>query len=354
MFTKCEIRLQNGNLVLHSTKYIHGTGGLQALSHGEKNYFVITDRLGYTRVVAECKKIIQAYHYKPFGEAVKVIQESELVNLLFGGYELDKETGLYYAKSRIFDPDSYRFLSPDPDGEFPSPYIFCGNDPFAVIDENGERSWYAALIGTVIGIVLTIGLSVLTMGAAAQAAIAVFGAGGTSITAATTAAKTAAIVAYNTAMTFAVTAVSGFAAEGVKSLIDGEPYTASSVYDMLLGATASTLVFGGAGSYFKPCQFQCVSGSKSGERCHKRRSRQWIKCAGKRRIQRRMIAAMMNIVSAQKPILSRITAMSLFQRKADRCFIDTPAFPIVVLQTAEHTPEMVIIRIKTQFRQDIL
>lgn len=229
-------------------KYIHGKTGLNVVSYRGVDYSVITDRLGYTRVVAECEKIIEAYHYKPFGEAVKVIGDSELVKILFGNYELDSETGLYYAKSRIYDPYSYRFLSIDPEGEFPSPYTFCGNDPFAVIDENGERSWYAALIGTVIGIVLTIGLSVLTMGAAAPVATAIFGAGATTITAASTASQTAAIVAYNVAMTFAVTAISGIASEGVKSLIDGEPFTAACVYDTLLSAAVAGLVFGGAGT----------------------------------------------------------------------------------------------------------
>ena len=225
---------------------MHGSAGIGAVSCNGVDYSVITDRLGYPKVVAECRKIIQAYHFKPFGEAVKVINESELVNILFGSYELDSETGLYYAKARLYDPGACRFLSPDPEWEFPSPYIFCGNDPFAVIDANGEASWYASLIGTVIGIVLTVGLSVLTMGASAPVATALFGAGGTTITAATSAAKTAAIVAYNVTATFAVSAVSGFSSTGIGHAIDGEPLTAPTAYDILFNSAVAGLVFGGA------------------------------------------------------------------------------------------------------------
>ncbi len=229
-------------------KYIYGEAGLAAVSKGGKDYSVITDRLGYTRAVAECQKIIQAYHYKPFGETIKVIQDSDLVRLLFGNYEFDPLSGLYNAGARYYDPSSCRFLSTDPEGEFTSPYIFCGDDPFSMHDETGQSSWFAALIGAVVGIVLTIGLTVLTMGASAPVACAIFGASGTTITAASTATNTAAIVAYQAAMSFSIAAASGFASEGVKCLIDGEPFTAASAYNILLSSATSSLVFGGAGT----------------------------------------------------------------------------------------------------------
>ncbi len=239
-------------------KYLRGITGIQAVSADGIDYSVITDRLGYVKVVAECEKIIQAYHYKPFGETVKIIEESPLVNFLFGGYELDPETGLYNAQSRLYSPDIFRFLSVDPESEFASPYLFCGNDPFALVDGNGASSWIGVLIGAIVGIVLTIGLTVLTMGASAPLAVAAFGTGGTTIVsssaaattgvAATSAAKIAGIVAYNIAMTTAVASISSFAAQGVTSLIDGEPMTVGDVYSNLFGSFITGLVFGGAGT----------------------------------------------------------------------------------------------------------
>lgn len=234
-------------------KYIYGKTGLNALCSGNKNYSVITDHLGSGRVIAECNKILQAFQYKPFGEAIEVVKNSELIKLLFDGYELDKETGLYYVKERMYDPNSYRFLSPDINGEFASPYLFCGGDPFAMIDSNGESSWIASLIGLLVSVVLTIAITTLTIGSAAPVAVAAFGAGGTSFTlssgaAAAAGTEIAAKVGYTIAMSFATAAISGIAGEGVKSAIDGEPFTAAAVYDTLIGAASTGLVFGGVGT----------------------------------------------------------------------------------------------------------
>jgi len=232
-------------------KYIYGTSGINAVLQDGKKISVITDRLGYTRVVAESKKIIQAYHYKPFGEVLKIIEESQLVNMLFGGFELDSETDLYYAKARLYDPKLLRFLSTDPQGEFSSPYTFCGNDPFSIIDENGEASWIGALIGAVVGIVLTIGLTLITAGVGVAvlpvAASGVVASEATAVAAEATltAGQIAAHIFYNMAAASLVAAASGFASEGVRCLVDGESFAAESAYGILLSSAVTGLVFGG-------------------------------------------------------------------------------------------------------------
>ena len=222
-------------------KYIHGISGINAVLEDDRLISVITDRLGYTRVVAESQEIIQAYHYKPFGEVLEVIKKSELVKTLFGNYELDDETGLYYAKARLYDPKLFRFLSPDPKGEFTSPYTFCGNDPFTAIDENGEASWIGALIGAVVGIVITITLTVATLGAGTAAATAL----GLTVG---TAAYTATEFLVGIGVTTAIALVSGFASEGVKDLINGESFAASAAYEILISSVLTGLIFGGVGS----------------------------------------------------------------------------------------------------------
>ncbi|MDR2889806.1 MAG: RHS repeat-associated core domain-containing protein, partial [Lachnospiraceae bacterium] len=260
-----------------SVKYLHGVSGIGAVSSNGIDYSVITDRLGYVRVVAECERIIQAYHYKPFGEAIKIVEESVLVNYLFGGYELDGETGLYNAKARLYSPELFRFLSTDPQAEFASPYLFCGNDPFALMDISGEASWIGALIGTVVGIAMTIGLTVLTMGAAAPVAVAAFGAGGTSIVtatgaaaattatgivAATSTAKIVGITAYSIGMTTTIAAASGLASQWIASEIDGEPMTAADAGSILFNSVITGLVFGGAATLISGVGKFVAEGSK--------------------------------------------------------------------------------------------
>jgi RHS repeat-associated protein len=62
----------------------------------------------------------------------------ELALRLPGQYE-DPETGLHYNDHRYYDPDTGRYLSPDPLGlaAGPNPYVYAGNDPLTRIDPSG-------------------------------------------------------------------------------------------------------------------------------------------------------------------------------------------------------------------------
>jgi RHS repeat-associated protein len=62
----------------------------------------------------------------------------ELALRLPGQYE-DRETGLHYNDHRYYDPDTGRYLSPDPLGLAggPNPYVYAGNDPLTRVDPSG-------------------------------------------------------------------------------------------------------------------------------------------------------------------------------------------------------------------------
>ena len=60
----------------------------------------------------------------------------------FTGHELDKETGLYYAGARYYDPKISIWLSVDPLAEkYPniSPYTYVANNPINAIDPDGRE-----------------------------------------------------------------------------------------------------------------------------------------------------------------------------------------------------------------------
>ena len=62
----------------------------------------------------------------------------------YRGYEYDEESGLYYLRSRYYNPDTGRFISADSVmgrvGEVLSHnlYCYCGNNPVSLIDKNGN------------------------------------------------------------------------------------------------------------------------------------------------------------------------------------------------------------------------
>jgi RHS repeat-associated protein len=54
------------------------------------------------------------------------------------GQEYDSELDLHNFRARFYDSDLMRFYSMDPEEEFSSPYLFCGNNPINLIDPTGK------------------------------------------------------------------------------------------------------------------------------------------------------------------------------------------------------------------------
>ncbi|MDT8436698.1 MAG: RHS repeat-associated core domain-containing protein [Gemmatimonadota bacterium] len=79
------------------------------------------------------------YRYDPWGRPQGAALDSVYNPLRFQAREWDEETGLYYVRARYYDPDTGRFLSPDPIGldGGTNPYVFAGNDPVHLRDPSG-------------------------------------------------------------------------------------------------------------------------------------------------------------------------------------------------------------------------
>lgn len=102
----------------------------------------------------------------------------------YRGYYYDTETGLYYLKSRYYDPEIGRFITID-DLSYLDPetinglnlYAYCGNNPVVRTDSQGTNWWtdfWNGVVGSIvkiaIGIIAIVGLgvaSVFTGGAVA-------------------------------------------------------------------------------------------------------------------------------------------------------------------------------------------
>ena len=82
----------------------------------------------------------------------------------YRGYYYDTETELYFLKTRYYDPEVGRFISPD-SIEYLDPetinglnlYAYCNNNPVSNVDPNGNKWWH-----WLIGAIIIIGLGVAT------------------------------------------------------------------------------------------------------------------------------------------------------------------------------------------------
>jgi RHS repeat-associated protein len=105
--------------------------------------YEITDHLGNVRVVLQkpdntATSTVNSYaDYYPFGEQLPNRKSFGGYRYAFQGQELDQETGMEAFKLRLWDGRIGRWLSPDPYGQYASPYLGMGNNPVTGIDQDG-------------------------------------------------------------------------------------------------------------------------------------------------------------------------------------------------------------------------
>ncbi|MEM9028469.1 MAG: RHS repeat-associated core domain-containing protein [Pseudomonadota bacterium] len=128
---------------LEPQTYVRGPGGLQAVTLQGRLYFVSRDHLGSTRALMDATGKVAAYfNYTPFGSLMPGNSQDDgglaaHMAYRFAGTEYDAETGLYNNRARWYAPTLGRFLTPDPDYQYPSPYVYVGNNPVNGVDPTG-------------------------------------------------------------------------------------------------------------------------------------------------------------------------------------------------------------------------
>ena len=112
--------------------------------------------------------VVVKYVYTAWGDSKvlssdgrELTDETHIGNLnpyRYRGYYYDVETGLYYLKTRYYDPQTCRFVTID-DLQYLDPetinglnlYAYCANNPILYVDPNGTSILFAIFIGIVIG-----------------------------------------------------------------------------------------------------------------------------------------------------------------------------------------------------------
>ena len=158
-----------------------GDGQLTAMTYKGKDYYFIRDNLRViTGLVDSEGKTVVNYSYNSWGKLLGIT--GSMAESLgkdnpyrYKGYYYDEETGMYYLKSRYYDPEICRFISADSvTVMIDSPmsladknlYAYCDNDPVNKKDEEGELPQFVVL--GIIGAVSNVGISFITAKATGQ------------------------------------------------------------------------------------------------------------------------------------------------------------------------------------------
>ena len=156
--------------------YVYGPAGLVAMIVDDRRYYILRDHERSTRVVLdESGKLAAVYDYFPFGIQDRSFgPEQEIIPYRYTGQEYDGESGLYNYRARMYDADLGRFFGPDPKRQYPSPYVYVGDEPIRLTDPTGESVW------SVFDDVLSFAIDAVEVGAAVAVEVGTLG-GGTTV-----------------------------------------------------------------------------------------------------------------------------------------------------------------------------
>ena len=181
---------ENGKLLREVTgsekiDFVYGSDGIIGFRTGNKNYLYRKNVFGdVTEIYSDNGTLVGKYSYTAFGECIVKVNEGGIAEknpIRYRGYYYDEETELYFLKTRYYDPEVGRFISPD-SIEYLDPetinglnlYAYCNNNPVSNVDPNGNKWWHWVLGGLLA--VVSIVVAVATVGATAAIAATVMGA----------------------------------------------------------------------------------------------------------------------------------------------------------------------------------
>ena len=154
------LRQVTGNDVL---EFFYDTNGVLGFYYNNTPYYYLKNLQGDIVGILDANGTqVVSYTYDAWGAPLSVTGTAadtigQLNPFRYRSYYYDNETGLYYLNSRYYDPQTYRFLNADSqlnnDHLGCNLFIYCGNNPVARVDDNGQGWWVVAgaIVGGIIG-----------------------------------------------------------------------------------------------------------------------------------------------------------------------------------------------------------
>ena len=179
----------NGKLIRQSNglEFFYDHTGVAGMKYNGATYIYRKDVQGNIIALLDSNgRIVVKYAYDAWGNVSVmdnngvIISDSGYIGNInpfrYRSYYYDTETKLYFLKTRYYDPEVGRFISPD-SIEYLDPetinglnlYAYCGNNPVMYTDPNGTAKWWQWFlfgVGAALVVAAAIVLTVASGGAA--------------------------------------------------------------------------------------------------------------------------------------------------------------------------------------------
>ena len=145
------VHLKKGADELHFYYDAQGKPGMIRYN-GEYYYYLYNLQGDVIAIIDDYANAVAEYYYDAWGKQTGcygVMSQTlgKLNPFLYRGYVYDEETGLYYLRSRYYNPEWGRFVSADSAIDIAMPlfganvYSYCMNSPVMHIDSDGNLIW---------------------------------------------------------------------------------------------------------------------------------------------------------------------------------------------------------------------
>jgi RHS repeat-associated protein len=138
--------------------------------HDPEHRYLHVDTVGSPVAISDdTGRVLEHRSYGAFG-SLDDVRTSDGVPIFpaatsrgFGGHHREPDDGLVYMGSRFYDADLGLFLTPDPEAEFRSPYLYAGGNPTNGFDPDGE-SLFGFFLAVFVPILTSAAVSAMVSG----------------------------------------------------------------------------------------------------------------------------------------------------------------------------------------------
>jgi len=138
---------ESGESIRRYTSDRNCIDSLISLDVNGSTYYYIQDPLGsVVALVNPSQEVVATYRYDAFGQLLDATGSIENTRL-YTGREFEDTSGLYYLRSRYYDPETGRFITPDPFSaidpvKYDHRYSYARNNPVTVLDPLGLAGFW--------------------------------------------------------------------------------------------------------------------------------------------------------------------------------------------------------------------